>query len=196
MPSHQLDVPALPVLVPLGGVLMILSWVLLRRRGRLSARRLTTAWVAGWYAVAVIGATLLPLRLHWGPDAGPPELFRIIFVPVSTLRPIDFVLNVIMTLPLAALLYLVAGLRERRRVVLVGFLTSLVIEIVQAVLVVAWHGTRWADINDLVANTVGTLIGFLAFRRAMRSPDVRRLVHGWSLAATTAAPVQRPVTRS
>jgi hypothetical protein len=72
MPFHQLDVPALPILLPLGGVLMVGSWLLLHRRGLLSARRLTTAWLAGWYAVAVIGATLLPLHLAWGPAPARP----------------------------------------------------------------------------------------------------------------------------
>ncbi|MEU8610435.1 VanZ family protein [Actinoplanes sp. NPDC048791] len=198
MPFHQLDVPALPILLPLGGVLMIVSWVLLHRRGLLGARRLTTAWIAGWYAVAVIGATLLPLHLAWGPGAGPPELYRIILVPLITMRVDDFLLNIVMTLPLAALLYLVAGLRERRRVVLTGFLVSLAIEITQAVICLAWHGNRWADVNDLTANTLGAWLGFLIFWRAMRSARVRELVRGWSLvrAEPAAPPVHRPATRS
>jgi glycopeptide antibiotics resistance protein len=198
MPSHQLDVPALPILLPLGGVLMAVSWLLLHRRGLLSARRLTTAWLAGWYAVAVIGATLLPLHLAWGPGGGPPDLYRIILVPLVTMRVDDFLLNVVMMLPLAGLLYLVAGVRERGRAVLVGFLTSLVIEITQAVIDIAWHGNRWADVNDLTSNTLGAWLGFLIFWRVMRRDRVRRAVRGWSLARAeaTAAPAHRPVTRS
>jgi glycopeptide antibiotics resistance protein len=177
---------------------MIVSWVLLHRRGLPGARRLITAWIAGWYAVAVIGATLLPLHLAWGPGAGPPELYRIILVPLITMRVDDFLLNIVMTLPLAALLYLVAGLRERRRVVLTGFLVSLAIEIIQAVICLAWHGNRWADVNDLTANTLGAWLGFLIFWRAMDSAWVRELVRGWSLvdAEPAVPPVQRPATRS
>jgi glycopeptide antibiotics resistance protein len=199
MPPHQLDVPALPILLPLGGVLMVLSWVLLRRRGLLGARRLATAWIAGWYAVAVLGATLLPLHLAWGPGAGPPEFHRIILVPLITMRVDDFLLNIVMTLPLAALLYLLAGVRDRRRVVLTGLLVSLGIELVQAVIDLAWHGNRWADVNDLTSNTLGALAGFLIFWRAMRSASVRRLVGPWSLARSPevpAAPAHRPATRS
>jgi glycopeptide antibiotics resistance protein len=198
MPSHQLDVPALPILLPLGIVLMVLSAVLLHRRGRLSGRRLATVWLAGWYAVAVIGATLLPLHLAWGPGAGPPELYRIILVPLTTMRVDDFLLNIVMTLPLAALLYLVLGLRDQRRVVLTGFLISLVIEITQAVINLAWHGNRWADVNDLISNTLGALLGFLIFWRAMRSAHLRRLVRPWSLvrAEPAPAPAHRPATRS
>jgi len=198
MPSHQLDVPALPILLPLGGVLMAVSWLLLHRRGLLSARRLTTAWLAGWYAVAVIGATLLPLHLAWGPGGGPPDLYRIILVPLVTMRVDDFLLNVVMMLPLAAVLYLVAGVRDRGRTVLVGFLVSLVIEITQAVVDLAWHGNRWADVNDLTSNTVGAWLGFLIFWRAMRRARVRRAVRGWSLVRpeATATPAHRPVTWS
>ncbi len=196
MPSHQLDVPALPILLPLGGVLMLVSWALLRRRGLLGARRLATAWLAGWYAVAVIGATLLPLHLAWGPGAGPPELYRIILVPLVTMRVDDFLLNIVMTLPLAALLYLVAGVRDRSRVVLVGFLASLAIELVQAVIDITWHGNRWADVNDLTSNTLGAWLGFLIFWRAVRPARVRRVVESWSLARPEAAPAHRPASRS
>ncbi|MFI7545291.1 VanZ family protein [Actinoplanes sp. NPDC049599] len=198
MPSHQLDVPALPILLPLGGVLMVVSWLLLRRRGMVSARRLATVWLAGWYAVAVIGATLLPLHLAWGPGAGPAELYRIILVPLTTMRVDDFLLNIVMTLPLAAVLYLVAGVRERRRVVLVGLLGSLAIEITQAVINLAWHGNRWADVNDLISNSLGALLGFLLLRRVLRSASGRRLLRPWSLARPEPepAPAHRPATRS
>ena len=172
MPPGQLDVPALPVLLPLGLALMALSWWLLRRRGLLSGRRLAVAWSAGWYAVAVLGATLLPLHVAWG--VGPPEFYRIIAVPLVTMRVGDFVLNIVMTLPLAAVLRLVAGVRDRRRVVLTGLALSAVIETVQLVLCLFLDGNRWADTNDLIANTLGAWLGWLALRRLLRFAAVRR----------------------
>jgi glycopeptide antibiotics resistance protein len=181
MPSDQLDVPALPILLPLGVVLMIASWVLLRRRDTFTARRLATAWLAGWYAVAVIGATLLPLHLAWGEGAGEPELFRIILIPLTTMRVDDFLLNIAMTVPLAALLRVVFSVRERSRVVLVGFVASAVIEVTQAVLVLAFHGNRWADVNDLISNTLGVLLGYLAFHRALRVESFRRVMESCCL---------------
>jgi glycopeptide antibiotics resistance protein len=183
MSSHHLSVPALPILLPLGAVLMVVSGLLLHRRGLLGARRLTTSWIAGWYLVAVLGATMLPLPLSWGPGSGPPELHRIILVPLITMRVDDFLLNIVMTLPLAALLFLVLGVRDRRRVVLTGFLGSLAIELTQAVLLLAWHGNRWADVNDLTSNTLGAWLGFLLFWRAMRAAGVRRAVRRWSVSA-------------
>jgi glycopeptide antibiotics resistance protein len=198
MPSHHVLVPALPILLPLGVVLMAVSGLLLHRRGLLGARSLATSWIAGWYVVAVLGATMLPLPLSWGPGAGPPELHRIILVPLITMRVDDFVLNIVMTLPLAALLFLVFGVRDKRRVVLTGFLGSLVIELTQAVILLAWHGNRWADVNDLTSNTLGAWLGFLIFWRVMGSAGVRRAVQPWTLAAAPArrAGVERPATRS
>jgi glycopeptide antibiotics resistance protein len=189
VPPDQIDVPALPILLPLGSGLMLLSWALLLRRRSLTLPRLLTAWVAGWYAVAVIGATLLPMHLEWGhePYRG-YEMYRIIVVPLITMRPSDFVLNTVMTLPLAALLYLVAGVRSKRGVVLAGFLLSLTIELTQGVLDVTLHGTRWADVNDLLSNTLGAWLGYLWFWRAMGAGWFRRLAGSCSL-RTAGAPV-------
>ncbi len=191
MPTDQLYVPVLPVLLPLGIVLNVLAGVLLRRRRRLTVPRLAAACLAGWYVMAVIGATLLPLRLSWGAGAGPPDLYRIIVVPLVTMRVDDFVLNIVMTLPLAALLHVVLGVRDRRRVVLVAFLGSAVIEVIQAVLVLALHGNRWADVNDLIANTSGAFLGHLWYWRAMRTRWLPRLVGACAVTGGEVRPVVR-----
>ncbi len=174
MPTGQLEIPALPILVPLGIALMVLSWVLLRRRGELNPWRLGACWLAGWYAVAVLGATMLPLPLSWG--GGDPELYRILWLPVATMRPDDFVLNIAMMLPLAALLHVVFGVRDRRRVVRIGFAVSATVEIVQLFLILFLHGNRWADSNDLIANTLGAWLGWLAVRHLLRHDAVRLAV--------------------
>jgi len=181
MSSDQIDVPALPILLPLGLVLMVASWVVLRRRDRLTAQRLGAAWLAGWYAVAVLGATLLPMHLAWGDRGGEPDLYRIILIPLTTMRVDDFLLNIVMTLPLAALLYVVFSVREKNRVILVGFMLSAAIELTQAVLDLAFHGTRWADVNDLISNTLGVLLGYLAFHRAMRFEPFRQVLESCRL---------------
>jgi glycopeptide antibiotics resistance protein len=181
MSSDQIDVPALPILLPLGLVLMVASWVVLRRRDRLTARRLGAAWLAGWYAVAVLGATLLPMHLAWGDRGGEPDLYRIILIPLTTMRVDDFLLNIVMTLPLAALLYVVFSVREKSRVILIGFVLSAAIELTQAVIDLAFHGTRWADVNDLISNTLGVLLGYLVFHRAMRFEPFRQVLESCRL---------------
>jgi glycopeptide antibiotics resistance protein len=176
MPPDQVDIPALPVMALSGVVLMILSWAFLRRRGPVSAWHLGAAWVASWWAVAVLGATMLPLHLGWVADPVEPGYERILPVPLITMRPSDFVLNIVMTLPLATLLHIVFGIRDRFRVVRTGLLLSLTIEITQMILALTLQGTRWADINDLISNTLGAYLGFLLFQRLLRWNSFRRLV--------------------
>ena len=185
MPA-QLTIPALPILVPLGIALMVLSGAVLRRRDELNPWRLGACWLAGWYAVAVLGATMLPLPLSWG--GGDPELHRILWLPIATMRPDDFVLNIAMMLPLAGLLHVVLGVQDRRRVVRTGFLISAVIESVQLVLILFLHGNRWADTNDLIANTLGAWLGWLAFQRLLRHDPIRRLAE-----RAAATPDRQPV---
>ncbi|WP_203780414.1 VanZ family protein [Paractinoplanes rishiriensis] len=168
-------IPALPILLPLGAVLMVASWVVLRRRGTLTGRRLAAFWLASWYAVAVLGATLLPLEVDPG---GAIEWFRINPVPLTMLRVRDFVLNIAMTVPLAAVLYVVFGVRDRARVLRVAVLVSASIEVTQTVLILTVHGNRWAEANDLVANVGGAWLGFLLFRRLLDVEGVRRAVDG------------------
>jgi glycopeptide antibiotics resistance protein len=138
---------------------------------------------------------MLPLELAWGEGAGEPEFYRILIIPVSTMRVDDFVLNIVMTLPLAALLYTVFGIREKRRVVLLGFLGSAAVESTQLVLLLTLHGNRWADTNDLIANTLGAWLGYLAFRRLLRVDAVRRVVERSSPLRPGPSP-RRPVERS
>jgi glycopeptide antibiotics resistance protein len=177
VPSGQLEVPALPILIPLGTALMVAAAVVLHRRRALTPGRLVAAWAAGWWAVAVLGATMLPLDIAWGPEAGGPELFRFLLVPFLDMRVDDFILNVIMLLPLAAALRVVAGVRDRGRVVLTGFLLSLSIETIQALLLVFLHGDRWADVNDLMGNTLGAWLGWTL----IQTPVVARALDRWSV---------------
>jgi glycopeptide antibiotics resistance protein len=185
-------IPALPVLLPLGLVLMGVSVAVLRSRNALTPWRVAATWLASWYAVAVLGATMLPLDLDWGPYAGDPQLFRIILVPILEMRPDDFVLNTIMTLPLALVLRLAFGIADRGRVVLIGFLGSLTIETTQAVLVLVLHGNRWADVNDLCSNTLGALLGWYALQHLLRYDRARKLIER---ASTNPEPVVDPTHR-
>ncbi|MBW6434228.1 VanZ family protein [Actinoplanes hulinensis] len=184
MPVHRLDIPALPVLLPLGVILMIVSTVFLHRRGQLTPGRLIVFWFAGWYAVAILGATMLPMSLSWGPGTGGPDLERILWVPIEDMRRRDFVLNMVMTLPLGAVLHMVFGVRGWGAVVKIGFAISLGIESAQLFLLLTLHGLRWADVHDLTSNTFGTVVGYLIFRRLMRFVHFRRAVENCSFDRT------------
>jgi glycopeptide antibiotics resistance protein len=74
--------------------------------------------------------------------------------------------NVALFLPLGLLLPLLAPRLDRLwRTAGVGFALSSAIELSQ----VALPGVRRADVNDVLANTLGAALGFLAWRLAARA---------------------------
>ena len=183
VPPGHLHIPALPVLLPLGIILMALGSLWLRRRTRPTAPRLAVVWLAGWYAVAVLGATMLPLRLAWGPGTGEPHYDQILLNPFVPLRLDDVLLNTLMFLPLASLLHLLAGVRDGRRIVRTGLLISATIEVTQLLLLLFLHGTRWFDVDDLIANTLGSWLGLVLWRRLLRREAVRRTAEDCAVTA-------------
>jgi glycopeptide antibiotics resistance protein len=134
-----------------------------------------TAAVA--YAAVLVVVTLAPIRWrsdlaryrnNWRPQLVP------IWNLVVNLRDGDRVLatlagaagNVALFLPLGFLLPLLAPRLDRLwRTVGAGFALSAVIELSQ----VAFPGVRRADVNDVLMNTLGAALGFLAYRRAARA---------------------------
>ena len=73
--------------------------------------------------------------------------------------PIETFLNVILFIPLGFFLpFLYKKYNRLANIVLAGFLISLSIEFVQM------FDIRTTDINDLIANTLGTYLGFSIYK--------------------------------
>jgi VanZ family protein len=119
------------------------------------------------YGAVLLVITVLPIR--WG-DNWRPQL-----VPVWNLvvnlrdgdRPLATVAgaagNVALFAPLGFLLPLLAPWFDRLwRTVAAGFVVSTAIELSQ----VAFPGIRRPDVNDMLMNTLGAAVGFLAYRLA------------------------------
>jgi glycopeptide antibiotics resistance protein len=168
-----------PVLVPLlVGVVVV--WLLaLGHRRALTWGRTATVLVATAYAVGVVAVTFFPWRIPFGtadvwvgpgapplPPAEHAESLRSLLnvVPLVTADPQTFGLNIVMTLPLGALLPLVCRVRSVPAAALVGLLVSAAIEVGQGVGDVLLGMHRTVDVNDLVANVTGTVLGLLVFR--------------------------------
>jgi glycopeptide antibiotics resistance protein len=130
--------------------------------------------VALAYAAALVVVTLAPIR--WRSDLArhrsnwKPQLVPI-WKLVVNLRDGDRVVatvagaagNVALFLPLGFLLPLLWPRLDRLwRTVGVGFATSTAVELSQ----VAFPGVRRADVNDVLMNTLGAALGFLAYRLA------------------------------
>lgn len=130
---------------------------MVRRRGELSRPRLVTAGASCLYLVAVLAVTLLPLN---GPKAD-----TLILVPLITIDPVNFLLNIVMTVPLGFLLPLLTRVRGAGQVAWLGLAASTAIEVTQFVTDALLHSGRTSDVNDLIANTLGAVAGYLLWRR-------------------------------
>jgi glycopeptide antibiotics resistance protein len=131
---------------------------------------------AALYAAVLVVVTLAPIR--WRPDLGryrgnwKPQLVPI-WNLVVRLRDGDRALvilggaagNVALFLPLGFLLPLLMPRLDRLwRTVGAGLALSTAIELTQ----LAFPGVRRSDVNDVLMNTLGTALGFLAWRLAAR----------------------------
>jgi glycopeptide antibiotics resistance protein len=126
--------------------------------------------IALGYATALAVVTLVPIR--WNPEFArwpnnyKPQLvpFDGILVsiksaPLETLT--ELFANVLLFAPFGFLLpLLVPAMRRWWRVLAAGAGVSLLIELSQ----IAWPSVRKADINDVLMNALGVLLGFAALR--------------------------------
>ena len=123
------------------------------------------------YAALLVAATLLPIRWEPGLVRYPGDDYRPQLVPLrgsgtdvfKSRHPLhmlgEHVGNVVLFMPFGFLLPLLEPRSDRRgRVVALGAATSLGIELSQ----IAMPGIHRADVNDLILNTLGVGLGWLA----------------------------------
>jgi len=160
----------------------------------MSRRRITTQTLY-LYAVGVIAVTLFPLRMHpaayWADE---PWWTMLRYIPGSVDAP-SFILNVIMFIPLGVLLpQLWPRLDRVWRLALRAGAVSLAIELAQLVLGLTVGSRRTVDVNDLIANTGGALVGLLILRLAVPVPAHRSA--SAARVSDPAVPTQRPPASS
>ena len=181
-PDVQTAIPAAPVLIIFWLVVAGAATTRLRRRRQLTTWRFATVVSATTYVAAVLAVTLLPLQVALGRYANQVAWFeKINFIPLVTIDSQTFVLNMVMTVPLGMLAPLLIATRTPRRAALVGFLFSLAIELVQAFSNVVLSSGRTGDVNDLLANTIGAVLGWYVFARVRATRGGARILRRLSL---------------
>lgn len=81
-------------------------------------------------------------------------------IPFANGLNMEFLLNVLLFIPLGFLCPMISTTYQQiKKVLLIGFGFSLIIELSQ---LFTLH--RATDVNDMISNTLGTLIGYLCFR--------------------------------
>ena len=127
------------------------------------------------YAVGVVDVTIFPITPHDGAYwAAEPWWTVFQWVPFQVDAP-SFVGNVIMFVPLGALAPLLWPVADSmRRLALLAVCASAGIEVTQFVLGMTSGSRRTVDVNDLIANTAGALLGLLVLRLALPDAAHRR----------------------
>ncbi|MEU6973072.1 VanZ family protein [Kitasatospora aureofaciens] len=142
------------------------------------------------YAAAVLSITLFPLEVTWGMYANQmPWWNQINFVPLVT-ADMTAVPNILMFVPLGVMLPLLTRVSSTVRAVGVSALASLCIESTQLLSYVLFNNGRAVDINDLLANTLGGLFGYLLMCLILGRPSARELLRRLALPGSAAG---RPV---
>lgn len=145
----------------------------MRRRATASPRRLALMSGLFLYATAVVAVTVFPIRLYPGQAQWADRHWTLVFqwIPFDV-PPVSFVLNVIMFMPLGVLLPLLwPATGSVRRLGAWALALSCLIEGTQFVGWVTLGNFRTVDVNDLISNTAGALLGLLVLRRARAGQD-------------------------
>ncbi|MCH3923150.1 VanZ family protein [Limosilactobacillus sp.] len=132
-----------------------------RQRCRTAGQRVTIVTFL-IYLVAIYWLCLTPAQFSF--PSAPKILFYFHGVPFNAvpfqgLSP-EFFLNIVMTFPLGVYLFLINPQRRFEGAIGWGLLFSLFIESNQFVCDWLFNLQRLADIDDLITNTLGAIIGF------------------------------------
>jgi glycopeptide antibiotics resistance protein len=186
------------VLVAPATVAAVTALVLARKRGwAVGNIVLLLATIA--YATGVLAVTIFPIDANIGKYASTNPWYTAVNpIPVITIDAPTFLLNIVMMVPLGMLLPLLSARAQSvRPIALVSLLVSGAIEVTQMLLKVTLDSGRTADVNDLIANVLGAVLGFLAVVAVARLAPARTLLGAVALPGTpfaTALPVDEPTT--
>lgn len=155
-------------------VFVAVPWVIIRVVAHVPLRRAVAEALFAGYILAVFGVVFMPLR------AGSPESARYLWasinlVPMHTVIELfrdhpsrviqQLVGNVVLFVPLGFLLP-VLSVRCRRLVATAGVALafSAGIEFVQLAMLISLTGQRSVDVDDIILNVTGALVGYGAWR--------------------------------
>ena len=170
------EVPVLPVVVPAAAaILLALLWHL-HRRDRLSAPRAAVAFALCVYAAGVVANTVFPIFLD-KPARSTPWTASLDVVPLVGYEFADAVTNILVFVPLGVLVPLLLARSSWWRVLAAAAAFSLAIEVGQLAAAHFLGGGHVADVNDLIFNVAGALLGYGLLSTLSRLPGAAVLIN-------------------
>ncbi|MGQ8874700.1 VanZ family protein [Paenibacillus sp. TSA_86.1] len=162
--SIQFTIPSFVILVPLF-ILTLLTLAIHARvsRVRYTGRQYMLMLTFAIYMLGMMHFVFFPIDVNIGIYANQtPWYANIQWVPLLTADAPSFLLNIVLFMPLGFLLPLLKPSVDLiGKAAKVGLTLSLVIELLQLVIRITLGNGRSTDINDLIANTTGSVLGFI-----------------------------------
>jgi len=136
-----------------------------------------------FYILCVIHLVFFPIDVNIGIYANQTKWYNTInFIPVLTIDLFTFVLNIIMFVPLGMYLLFIGRKNDTvKQIAKTGFILSIAIEIIQMIIRIMLGSGRSSDINDLLANTIGAIVGYLIIKKLYRIKKVKNVLTSFQL---------------
>lgn len=173
----QFTIPSWYVLIPLFLVLFMYYGIKTFSRSMYAVPQFVLILSFIVYNLAVLHLVFFPIDVNIGQFANQTPWYKTInFIPILTIDIKTFVLNVAMMIPLGIYLPLLKSKFNRAAfVVWFTFCICLSFEALQMIVRIVLGSGRSTDINDLIANTLGGAVGFLAYKILIKAKPIRQL---------------------
>ncbi|WP_153976549.1 VanZ family protein [Paenibacillus xylanilyticus] len=162
--SIQFTISSLSVLGPLF-ILNLLALVIHARvsKVRYTSKQYLLMLTFAIYMLGVLHFVFFPIDVNIGIYANQTPWYKNLqWVPLLTADAPSFLLNIVLFMPLGFLLPLLKpSVDSIRKAASAGLMLSFTIEILQLVIRITLGNGRSTDINDLIANTAGSVLGFV-----------------------------------
>lgn len=162
--SIQFTISSISVLGPLF-ILILLALVIHARVStvRYTSKQYMLMLTFAIYMLGVLHFVFFPIDVNIGIYANQTPWYKNLqWVPLLTADAPSFLLNIVLFMPLGFLLPLLKpSVDSIRKAAAAGLMLSFSIEILQLVIRITLGNGRSTDINDLIANTAGSVLGFV-----------------------------------
>jgi glycopeptide antibiotics resistance protein len=130
------------------------------------------------YMLGVMHFVFFPIDVNIGIYANQTPWYQSIqWIPLLTADAPSFLLNIVLFMPLGFMLPLIKPwIHSKQTAALAGLAVSILIEITQLLLRVTLGNGRSTDLNDIIANTTGSVLGFVILNLFTKGSIGQRLM--------------------
>ena len=172
------------ILVPLFLLFsFIMVWLAKFKKQRYSFLQYTFLTSFVIYLLAVIHLVYFPIDVNIGKYANQTPWYNSLnLIPIITIDIKTFLLNILMLIPFGMYLPIInTKLNSLKKAAQYGLLLSLSFEIIQLLIRVTLGSSRSSDINDLIANVLGSVLGYLFVKRLLEVKILKSLLPRFSV---------------